>query len=161
MSSTKLCLFCSGVHVLTLRGQVRHMCFSKLGRLCLSSVSCQVYWIHLVRLSVCLSVRLSVRLKATWFQERNSKFALEFQFQMSYACCLWVWAEAYWFSAMSLSKWPPGGHIGFFGFRTLTLVCLWILSPDFTGTSLVCMGRSLLIFSDVTFNIWFFGIWTL
>ena len=31
---------------------------------------------------------------------------------------LYIWAEAYWFSATSLSKWLPGSHIGFFGFRT-------------------------------------------
>ena len=31
---------------------------------------------------------------------------------------LYIWVGAYWFSATSLSKWPPGGHIGFFGFRT-------------------------------------------
>ena len=31
---------------------------------------------------------------------------------------LCIWVGAYWFSATSLSKWPPGGHIGFFGFRT-------------------------------------------
>ena len=30
---------------------------------------------------------------------------------------LYIWVGAYWFSATSLSKWPPGGHIGFFGFR--------------------------------------------
>ena len=30
----------------------------------------------------------------------------------------YIWVGAYWFSATSLSKWPPGGHIGFFGFRT-------------------------------------------
>ena len=30
---------------------------------------------------------------------------------------LYIWVEAYWFSATSLSKWTPGGHIGFFGFR--------------------------------------------
>ena len=50
------------------------------------------------------------------------------------------------FSVMSLSKWSPGSHIGFFVFRTLILVWLWILSLNFTGTSLVCMERSLLIF---------------
>ena len=48
-------------------------------------------------------------------------------------------------------KWPLGSHIGFFSFRTLTLVWLRISSPN-TGTSLVCMGRSLLIFSNVTFK---------
>ena len=30
---------------------------------------------------------------------------------------LYIWVGAYWFSATSLSKWPPGGHIGFFCFR--------------------------------------------
>ena len=53
---------------------------------------------------------------------------------------------------MLISKWPPGSHIGFFGFRTLTLVWLWISSPNLSGTILVYMGRSLLIFSDVTFK---------
>ena len=32
---------------------------------------------------------------------------------------LCIWVEAYWFSATSFSKWPPGGHIRFFGFWTL------------------------------------------
>ena len=53
---------------------------------------------------------------------------------------------------MSLSKWPPGGHIGFFGFRTLTLLWLWISTSNFSGTILMYKGRSLLIFSDVTFK---------
>ena len=30
---------------------------------------------------------------------------------------LYIWVGAYRFSGTSLSKWPPGGHIGFFGFR--------------------------------------------
>ena len=44
---------------------------------------------------------------------------------------------------MSLSKWPPGGHIGFFGFRTLTLLWLWISTSNFRRTILMYMGRSL------------------
>ena len=32
---------------------------------------------------------------------------------------LCVWKETCWFSAMSLSKCPPGGHIGFFSIWTL------------------------------------------
>ena len=48
------------------------------------------------------------------------KFALEFQFQISYTYSLWLWTEACSFSAMSLSRWPPGSHIGFLGFRTLS-----------------------------------------
>ena len=49
---------------------------------------------------------------------------------------------------MSLSKWLPGGHIGFFGFRTLTLLWLLISTSNFSGTILMYMGRSLLIFSQ-------------
>ena len=52
----------------------------------------------------------------------------------------------------SLSKWPPGGHIGFFGFQTLTLVWLWISTPNLSGTILMYMCRSLLIFSNVNFK---------
>ena len=61
---------------------------------------------------------------------------------------LYIWVEAYWFSARSLSKWPPGGHIGFFGFRanfTLALnqlqtsvakyLCIWVRAYWFSVTS--------------------------
>ena len=46
------------------------------------------------------------------------KLALQFQFEISCACCLWLLAVVCWFPVMSLPKWPPG-HIGFLGFRTL------------------------------------------
>ena len=88
-----------------------------------------------------------------WFMDLVGgmlKFALEFQFQIPYACWWWSLAEAYWFSVMLLSKWPPGSHIGFLGFQTLTLVWLWISTPNFSGT--ILMGRSLLIISDVNFK---------
>ena len=49
----------------------------------------------------------------------------------------------------SLSKWPSGGHISFWGLRTLSLVWLWISTPNLGGTILMYMGRNLLIFSDV------------
>ena len=52
----------------------------------------------------------------------------------------------------SLSKWPPGGHIGFFGFQTLTLVWLWISTPNLSDTILMYMCRRLLIFSNVNFK---------
>ena len=52
----------------------------------------------------------------------------------------------------SLSKWLPGGHIGFFGFQSLTFVWLWISTPNFSGTILMYMGRSLLIFSYIIFK---------
>ena len=65
---------------------------------------------------------------------------------------LCICVGAYWFSAMLISKWPPGSHIGIFGFRTLTLVWLWISTANLSDTILIYMGRSLLIFSDVTFK---------
>ena len=67
----------------------------------------------------------------------------------------------------SLTIWLPGGHIRFFGFQTLTLVWLWILSPNFSVTILMIMERSLLIFSNVNFKTaawqpyWIFGFRTL
>ena len=60
--------------------------------------------------------------------------------------------RTFWFSATWLSKWPPGSHIGFFGFQTLTLVWLWIWTRNFNGPILVYMSRSqVLIFSDLIF----------
>ena len=80
-----------------------------------------------------------------WFPDSNFSLALnfksglylllgfEYQVQSSVAHYKYVWKEAYWFSDMSLSKWPPGGHIGIFGFQTLTSVWLWISNPDSTS----------------------------
>ena len=87
---------------------------------------------------------------------------LEYQIQILHAWYLWLWVEAYRFWAILVTKWSPGSHIGFFGFRTLTLGWFWISTPNFNSTLLVSMGRSLLIFSDVTFKMaawrpfWFF-----
>ena len=71
------------------------------------------------------------------------------------------------YSYVNKSKWPPGGHLRFFSFGTLTLVWLWISSANFNATSLVCMGRSLL-FSVKSLPKWppggdigFFCLWTL
>ena len=65
---------------------------------------------------------------------------------------LCIWVGAYWFSATLISKRPPGSHVWFFGFRTLTLVWLWISTPNFSATILMYMNRSLLIFSAVNFK---------
>ena len=52
-----------------------------------------------------------------------------------------------------------------FGFRTLTLVWLWISTAILSGSILIYMGRSLSIFSDVTFLVsgrtllWLFLLW--
>ena len=42
--------------------------------------------------------------------------------------------------------------LNFFGFQTLTLVWLWISTPNLSGTILMYMCRSLLIFSNVNFK---------
>ena len=75
-----------------------------------------------------------------------------FGISISYTYCLWLWAEAYWFSAMSLSKFATWRLYWIFDFLTLTLVWLWISSSNFSGTSFACTGRSILIFSNVTFK---------
>ena len=100
-----------------------------------------------VRPSICPSVRPSVC--------RRHGFR-----SISQVCCgisisnltWWSKAGAYWFPATSLSKWPPGSHIGFFGFQTLTLLWFWISTPNFSGKILMYMGKSLLIFSYVIFK---------
>ena len=69
-----------------------------------------------------------------------------FGISISYTCCLWLWAEAYWFSAMSLSKFATWRLYWIFYSRTPTLVWLWISSSNFSGTSLACIGRSWLPF---------------
>ena len=46
---------------------------------------------------------------------------------ISCTCCLWLWAEVYWFSMLTLSKWLPASHIGtFFGLRVLNFIQPWI-----------------------------------
>ena len=60
-----------------------------------------------------------------------------------------------------------GSHIGFFSFRTLTLVWLWISSPNFTGKSL-CARENANWFSAMSLSKWlpgghigFFSMWNL
>ena len=54
---------------------------------------------------------------------------------------------------MSLSKWLSGSHFGFFGFHSLTLVWLWISTPDFS-TLLVYLGRSIFFFLVMSLSKW-------
>ena len=65
---------------------------------------------------------------------------------------LCIWVVSYWFSATLISKWPPGGHVIFLVSGLLTLVWLWISTPNFSGTVIMYMGSSLLIFSNVNFK---------
>ena len=76
----------------------------------------------------------------------------EYQVQTSLTNYMCVWEWACWFSAISLSKWPSGGHIGFFNFWALTSAWLWISSPNFSSTLLVYMERTLLIFRALKFG---------
>ena len=78
---------------------------------------------------------------------------------MAQYLCICVGAN--WFSAMLISKWPPGSHIGIFGFWTLTLVWLWKSTAILSGTVLIYMGRSLLIFSYVAFKMAALWFWTM
>ena len=84
------------------------------------------------------------------FLERKSSLLLNFKFHMLVDCG--NKQKPIDFSVPLLSKWLPGSHIGFLGFQTLTLVRLWISTPNFSGAILIYMGRSLLIFSDVNFK---------
>ena len=73
---------------------------------------------------------------------------------------LCICVGAYWFSAMSFSKWPPGGHTGFLvsglcrwhGFWSVSQVCFGILLSNFIYMLMVVIGRSLLICCDVAFK---------
>ena len=60
-------------------------------------------------------------------------------FWVAHYMYLCIWKEAYCFSPMSLSKWPPGGHIGLFSFWTLTSA--WTSNSNFNSTLPVCMGK--------------------
>ena len=73
---------------------------------------------------------------------------------------LYIWVGACWFSATSLSKWPPGGHIGFFGFRTNFTLALNI------NSKLQWQSTYAYWFSATLFSKWlpgshirFFGFW--
>ena len=62
---------------------------------------------------------------------------------------LYIWEGTYWFSVTLLSKWPLGGHIGFFGFQTklgfgfeyqlqtsvTKYLCIWVRAYWFSVTS--------------------------
>ena len=61
---------------------------------------------------------------------------------------------AYWFSAMLISKWPPGSHIGIFGFWTLALVWLWISTANLSGTILIYIWVGAYWFSATSLSKW-------
>ena len=55
---------------------------------------------------------------------------------------------------MLISKWPPGSHIGIFGFRTLTLVWIWISTANLSGTILIYIWVGAYWFSVTSLSKW-------
>ena len=55
---------------------------------------------------------------------------------------------------MLISKWPPGSHIGIFGFWTLTLVWIWISTANLSGTILVYIWVGAYWFSATSLSKW-------
>ena len=97
-----------------------------------------------------------------WWHSFQSVTQVCFEISISNFICMAMGRSLFVFSNVTKSKWPPGGHLWFSGFRTITLIWLWISSPNFSDTSLVCMERSPSIFSNVTSKMaswgpsWFF-----
>ena len=79
-----------------------------------------------------------------------------------------IWVGAYRFSATSLSKWPPGGHIAFFGFRTNFSLALNINSKlQLHNNKYLCIWVRAYWFLVTSFSKWlpcghirFFSFWT-
>ena len=98
--------------------------------------------------SPCPSVSLSIRRRHVFQSVTPVCFGISI-----FMCMLFVaMGRSLLIFSNVISKWPPGGHIGIFGFWTLTSVWFWISTPNISSTYPMCMGRSLLIFSDVTFK---------
>ena len=197
MLSPKWCPFCLGLNVLN------HFITLLMNWISFwivipppNEVGGGVYWIHLVRPSVCPSVcrrhgfrsisqvcfgisisnficMLMVAIGRSllifsdvtfkmaawrpywifWFPDSNFTLALNINFKLQRHNTYVYGLEPFDFIiTTSFSKWPPGGHIGFFGFQTLTLVWLWISTPNLSGTIIMYMYRSLWIFSNVNFK---------
>ena len=83
-----------------------------------------------------------------WFPDSNFSLAVNINSKLQWHnTYIYIWVGAYWFSERTLSKWPPGGHIGFFGLRTnfsLALninsnlqwqnTCIWVRAYWFSVT---------------------------
>ena len=109
-----------------------------------------VYWIHLVRLSVCPSVHPSVCRRHGFWSISQVCFGISIS---NFICMLMVaiGRSLLIFSNVTfkMAAWWP---YWIFWFQTLTLVWLWISTPNLSGTILMYMCRSLLIFSNVYFK---------
>ena len=77
----------------------------------------------------------------------------EYQLQSILAHYFCVCVEAYWFSAILISKWRRNSHNGIFGFPwTLYLAWLSISSPNLSSVLLLSTSGSIFVLSDVRFN---------
>ena len=106
-----------------------------------------------------------------WFPDCNFSLALNINSKLKwYNTYVYVFG-AYILSAMLISKWLSGSHIGFFCFRTLTLVWLWISTSNLSGTILIYIYIYIWVgaywFSATSLSKWppgghigFFGFWT-
>ena len=77
-----------------------------------------------------------------WFLDSNFSLALNINSKLKWHnTYIYIWVTAYWFSETSLSKWPPGGHIGYFGFEyqlqtsVVQCLCIWVRAYWFSVTS--------------------------
>ena len=96
-----------------------------------------------------------------WFPDWNFNLALNINFKLQWQNTLVYLVGAYRFSATSFSKWLPGGHIRFFlvsglcrwqGFRDVSQVCFGISISNFICILILVIGKSLLIFSEISFK---------
>ena len=76
----------------------------------------------------------------TCFPERNSSMLWNFNFKFHMHVVGGYGRSLLIFSNVTF-KMDAGGPLGFFSFRALTSVWLWISSPNFSSTLLVCMEK--------------------
>ena len=63
-----------------------------------------------------------------------------------------IWVGAYWFSATAILDFSVSGLCRWQGFRDVSEVCFGISISNFIRMLMVVIGKSLLIFSEITFK---------
>ena len=94
-----------------------------------------------------------------WFPDSNFTLALNISFKLP-AQYLSIWVGAYWFSVtyfqngrlVAILDFSVSGLCRWHGFWSVSQVCFRISISNFTCMLMVVIGRSLLIFSAVTFK---------
>ena len=87
-----------------------------------------------------------------WFRQRNSSLLWNFNFKLHMHVDGGHRQKPIDFQRRHFQNGRLVAILEFFGFQTLTLVWLWISTPNLSGTILMYMCRSLLIFSNVNFK---------